>query len=674
MTLAASCSSFDSISFQLHWVTQAQFAGYYAAREMRYYTDECLEVKIIAGGPDVVALDELTSGRVNLTSMFFSSMLQVRDQGHDVRGIFQHFRRTSMNQVSLKSSNLKTPADYKGKRVGHWDGLDAQLIATMAKYNITPADVDWIKSSYSPLGLVQTPSNLDATSAMSYNELGQLLETFKSPGKLYQKDDFDIVDFNQEETAMLEDGIGVMGSWFDVTANKNIALRFVKASLKGWIYCRDNPLDCVNFLYDKGYHQQYQMNEINKLIWPAPGGIGMMPKDVYKSTVNIAKTYGIISTDASPDSYTDEIAFAALESLKIEEPNLDVEGLDFVGQDNQFCLRADGSTIFLCGVVDPSYIIISGPLGVSFMTLSIILIFIALVCLVATFLFRKSRIMRAAAPVFCYPSLVGLIMGLVSVTVWLGPPTAATCELRHWLLPIGADLLFLPIYVKSFMIYRIYTAKLKRRSGITPFVAAMFALLIFDVIIQTVWSAVDPLVPTSTRYASGNLFTACISQTPNVWYGLTIGYQVFQTIVGLTILFLCRRLPTEFREIMPATLTTVIYGIILVVWSAVLLALTLEPTTAYPFVSMGVIIVTGSALGLIHVYKMVLMIIYPNLAKDPASEKLESEIEGKRVEIYEQQELVRSSERTLKEEKDKLTLLTNQLEDLETINADKNKP
>src|SRR5215207_7317219 len=48
------CETMDKVTLQLKWVTQAQFAGYYAADEEGYYEDNCLDVTIKPGGPDIV--------------------------------------------------------------------------------------------------------------------------------------------------------------------------------------------------------------------------------------------------------------------------------------------------------------------------------------------------------------------------------------------------------------------------------------------------------------------------------------------------------------------------------------------------------------------------------------------------------------------------------------------
>ena len=73
----------------------------------------------------------------------------------------------------------------------------------------------------------------------------------------------------------------------------DIAGRFVAASLQGWAYCRDNVQECRDIVVAKGSklgdsHQLWQMNEINKLIWPAPNGVGYIDQAAWDRTVQIA--------------------------------------------------------------------------------------------------------------------------------------------------------------------------------------------------------------------------------------------------------------------------------------------------------------------------------------------------------------------------------------------------
>jgi NitT/TauT family transport system substrate-binding protein len=119
---------------------------------------------------------------------------------------------------------------------------------------------------------------------------------------------------------MLQDAIFARKAWLDAPGNRDIAVRFVRASLKGWIYCRDHPDDCVQYSTDAGSqlgtgHQKWMMNEINGLIWPSPLGVGMLDPVLWQQTVRIAKTAAIIKTDPSIDSYTTDITKEALAGI-----------------------------------------------------------------------------------------------------------------------------------------------------------------------------------------------------------------------------------------------------------------------------------------------------------------------------------------------------------------------
>ena len=69
--------------------------------------------------------------------------------------------------------------------------------------------------------------------------------------------------------------------WRAIRSTRDIATRFVAASVQGWLYCRDNVQECADIVLAAGptlgaSHQLWQMNEVNKLIWGSTVGIGMI--------------------------------------------------------------------------------------------------------------------------------------------------------------------------------------------------------------------------------------------------------------------------------------------------------------------------------------------------------------------------------------------------------------
>jgi len=320
----------DKVTLQLKWVTQAQFAGYYAAAEQGYYADEGLDVTIKPGGPDIVPEQVVLGDQAEFGIDWLDNLLATRDQGGDIVNIAQVFARSGMTEVTWKDSGLDQITALKGKKVGVWlGGNEHKLFAALTKNGIDPQkDVEVVAQPFDMNLFLNR--EVDAAAAMTYNELAQVLEQ-ENPdtGDLYSLDDLNVMKMSDLGTGALEDGVFVRSDWLSDEKNKDIAGRFLKASFKGWVFCRDNPEECLQIVLDNGPtlgegHQRWQLNEINKLIWPNDGGIGIMNPDDFANTAKIALDYKIIKAAASDDTYDDTYAQLAVQDLK--EEGVDVNG------------------------------------------------------------------------------------------------------------------------------------------------------------------------------------------------------------------------------------------------------------------------------------------------------------------------------------------------------------
>jgi NitT/TauT family transport system substrate-binding protein len=321
------------VTLQLKWVTQAQFAGYYAALEQGYYEDEGLNVTIKPGGPDIVPEQVVLGGQADFGINWLDNTLATRDQGGTIVNIAQVFARSGMTEVTWKDTGLDQITDLEGKKVGVWlGGNEHKLFAALTKNGIDPQKDAQIVAQPFDMNLFLN-REVDAAAAMTYNELAQVLET-KNPdtGNLYTLDELNVMKMSDLGTGALEDGIFVTEDWLADEANQDVAKRFLKASFRGWVYCRDNPDDCVQYVLDEGPtlgegHQRWMMNEINKLIWPNDNGIGIMDPDDYATTAEIAQDYKIVKKDPGDGVYTTEYAEAAVQEL--EDDGVDVKGADY---------------------------------------------------------------------------------------------------------------------------------------------------------------------------------------------------------------------------------------------------------------------------------------------------------------------------------------------------------
>jgi NitT/TauT family transport system substrate-binding protein len=326
------------IRLQLQWVAQSQFAGYYAAEALGFYEDEGLDVTILEGAVEIVPQQVVAAGGAEFGIAWVPKVLETREAGPDLINLAQVFQRSGTLQVAFVDSGIESVEDFRGRLIGTWGfGNEHELFAAMRAVGIDPDNPDDVTIVQQPFDMSMLVNReIDAAQAMTYNEYAQVLEqTDPETGDfLFFPEDLNVIDFNDVGTAMLQDHIFVDGDWLAQDGNEEIALKFLRASFRGWIYCRDNFDECVDIVLDNGPtlgegHMRWMLNEINKLIWPSPDGIGVLDLDLWQQTVDVSLEAGIISEDPGEDAYRLDLAAAALESLMEDYPELDLTGEDF---------------------------------------------------------------------------------------------------------------------------------------------------------------------------------------------------------------------------------------------------------------------------------------------------------------------------------------------------------
>jgi NitT/TauT family transport system substrate-binding protein len=332
----ARAQKLTKVTLQLKWVTQSQFAGYYAAKEKGYYTKAGLNVNLKVGGPNITPETVVVGGQAEFGLDWLPNLFATREKGGKLVSIAQVFARSGMTELTWKDSGINTVKAMKGKKVGVWCcGNQPELFAALNKNGIDPNNPSDVTIVNQPFDMqLFLNRQVDAAAAMTYNELAQVLET-KNPKteKLYTLNDLNVFRMASQQvgTGMLEDNIFTTEKYLNNPANKRTIVAFLRASFQGWIYCRDHVQDCTNIVLKNGPtlghgHQLWQMNEINKLIWPNSFGIGHVSKQAIAQTANISKTYGVIKklpSKATTYQYADQ----ALDQLK--KAKVDVWGKSY---------------------------------------------------------------------------------------------------------------------------------------------------------------------------------------------------------------------------------------------------------------------------------------------------------------------------------------------------------
>ncbi|WP_343221863.1 ABC transporter substrate-binding protein [Paenibacillus tritici] len=299
-----------TVKLQLKWVPQAQFAGYFLAQDKGYYAAEGLKVEILPGGPDIVPEQQVAGGSADIGVDWVASLLTSQEQEMPLVQIAQIFQKSGLVLVSKKEAGITTPADLKGKKVGNWmGGNEFEILALLDKYKLDSGkDLNFTKQGFTMDQFLG--GELDAASAMTYNEYQVVLESG------IKAEELSVIDMNDEGVAMLEDNLFANKEWLE--ANKETAAKFVRASLKGWADAIADPeaaVDSVMKLAEEGSttreHQLTMMTEVAKLIQPEgfdASKLGYTDAAAFQQTADIALKFGVIKTAADMNTaYTNEI-------------------------------------------------------------------------------------------------------------------------------------------------------------------------------------------------------------------------------------------------------------------------------------------------------------------------------------------------------------------------------
>ncbi len=305
----------EKVTLQLKWVTQAQFAGYYVAKDKGFYEAEGLDVDIKPGGPDIAPAQVLAGGGADVVVDWLPSALATREKGVPLVNIAQPFKTSGMMLTCLKESGIKKPEDFKGKTLGVWFfGNEYPFLSWMAHLKIpTTGGADGVtvlKQGFNVDPLLQKQAACIST--MTYNEYLQVLEAGVKAS--------DLVTFKYEDegVATLEDGLYVLEDKLKDAKFKENMVKFVRASMKGWKWAEENPADAADIVLENDAsgaqteaHQKGMMTEVAKL---TAGSTGALDKADYDRTVKTLLGGGSdpVITKEPKGAFTTEITDAAL--------------------------------------------------------------------------------------------------------------------------------------------------------------------------------------------------------------------------------------------------------------------------------------------------------------------------------------------------------------------------
>jgi NitT/TauT family transport system substrate-binding protein len=269
----ATAQAADTVTVQLKWVSQAQFAGYFVAKEKGFYKDAGLDVTIKPGGPDVAPPQVIAGGGADVVVDWMPSALASREKGVPLVNISQTFKKSGLMLTCRADTGIKKPMDFKGKTIGIWyGGNEYPFLSWMSKLGYktdgSAGGIKIIKQGFNVDPILQKQA--DCVSTMTYNEYWQVVDGGYKPSQLV------VFKYEDEGVATLEDGLYVL--------EKNLKDPAFVAKMAKFV--KENPDEAVKIILagdstgaKTEKDQKRMMTEIGKLLGSADGKLDVKDYD-----------------------------------------------------------------------------------------------------------------------------------------------------------------------------------------------------------------------------------------------------------------------------------------------------------------------------------------------------------------------------------------------------------
>ncbi len=238
----------ESVTLQLPWLHQFQFAGYYVAKEKGYYADAGLDVTILGADMKKASVEKVLEGKAQY-GVGHSSLIVNYINGAPIVLMGAIYQSSPMVLLSRKDANITSVKDLKNKRVMLTNDMVqwAEIQAMLRSVGLSTKDMKVQPHSYDPMSLAR--GETDAMVAYASNEPFTLkqagIKTHLIDPKDYGFDFYSDFLFTTQE---------------EINAHPERAQAFYDASIQGWLWAFEHIEETAALIYRK-YNPQHKSLE-----------------------------------------------------------------------------------------------------------------------------------------------------------------------------------------------------------------------------------------------------------------------------------------------------------------------------------------------------------------------------------------------------------------------------
>jgi NitT/TauT family transport system substrate-binding protein len=281
------------ITVQLKWNHSAQFAGLYAAQDQGYYAEEQLDVRFLEGGGIVDLITPVVNGAADFGMVSGMEVVLGAAGGDPIQAIAVIYRRTPFVYFASTDSGINRPEDFAGKTIQVPPRSRPIFYTILSHVGLTPQDT--IESQQTGLAPFYA-GEVDV--AVGYI-------TTQVPEVRRQGYDLNVIFPDDYGVHIYDDTLFTTSDL--IANNPDLALRFVRATLRGWTYALEHPDEAAALV------QQYNpeanvANEIEALVASVPyvntgeDYIGWMSQQTWNEMAETFRQHGVLTRTVEIES------------------------------------------------------------------------------------------------------------------------------------------------------------------------------------------------------------------------------------------------------------------------------------------------------------------------------------------------------------------------------------
>jgi len=301
---AAKPTVLTPVSVRLEWLNGPRFAGMDVAKDKGYYQAAGLNVDLEEFQANTDVNKEVASGAADFGVSTPLEVILARDKGENNKAVAAIYQTSAYSIVAQKKSNIKSPADFKGKVLGNiGDNNEANITyaALLAKVGLDPTD-----ATIKPI---------------DFNVVKDFQTNAADTADIYRTDQTFLLDqahitYDQvfpEQYGFVIYGDVLIASDAKITTHPDQVQAFVSATMRGWQYAIDHQSETLGILakyenssYEVPGYAKFSLSAIVPLIRPTGDQpLGNMQYVPWNRAYEGVKEVGLVTKSFDPsDFYT----------------------------------------------------------------------------------------------------------------------------------------------------------------------------------------------------------------------------------------------------------------------------------------------------------------------------------------------------------------------------------